>query len=156
MENKHFMLEAIRLSKQGMENGIGGPFGAVIVKNGVIVGQGCNKVVSTSDPTAHAEVVAIRDACQSLKTFQLNGCEIYCSCEPCPMCLSAIYWARIDKIYFANTKNDAANIGFDDAFIYDEIEKPIDKRSIPIETLMRNEAKEVFDLWLKKEDKIEY
>jgi guanine deaminase len=104
MENKHFMLEAIRLSKQGMENGIGGPFGAVIVKNGVIVGQGCNKVVSTSDPTAHAEVVAIRDACQSLKTFQLNGCEIYCSCEPCPMCLSAIYWARIDKIYFANTK----------------------------------------------------
>lgn len=150
------MLEAIRLSKEGIERGTGGPFGAVVVKNGQVVGKGCNKVATTNDPTAHAEVVAIRDACQNLNTFQLNDCEIYCSCEPCPMCLSAIYWARIDKIYFANTKNDAANIGFDDAFIYEEIEKPFDKRSIPTETMMRNEAQQVFELWKDKEDKIAY
>ncbi len=156
MENIDFMLEAIRLSKEGIESGIGGPFGAVVVKNGQVVGKGCNKVATTNDPTAHAEVVAIRDACQNLNTFQLNDCEIYCSCEPCPMCLSAIYWARIDKIYFANTKNDAANIGFDDAFIYEEIEKPFDKRSIPTETMMRNEAQQVFELWKDKEDKIAY
>ena len=156
MKKDDFMLEAIRLSKEGMESGTGGPFGAVVVKNGKVVGKGSNKVTTTNDPTAHAEVVAIRDACQNLNSFELNDCEIYCSCEPCPMCLSAIYWARIDKIYFANTKNDAANIGFDDAFIYQEIEKPYSERSIPVETLMRNEAKEVFDLWLKKEDKIEY
>jgi guanine deaminase len=156
MNRNDFMLEAIRLSKEGMESGTGGPFGAVVVKNGKVVGKGCNKVATTNDPTAHAEVVAIRDACKNLNSFELNDCEIYCSCEPCPMCLSAIYWARIDKIYFANTKNDAANIGFDDAFIYQEIEKPYSERSIPVETLMRNEAKEVFDLWLKKEDKIEY
>jgi len=156
MENIDFMLEAIRLSKEGIESGTGGPFGAVVVKNGQVVGKGCNKVATTNDPTAHAEVVAIRDACQNLNTFQLNDCEIYCSCEPCPMCLSAIYWARIDKIYFANTKNDAANIGFDDAFIYEEIEKPFDKRSIPTETMMRNEAQQVFELWKDKEDKIAY
>jgi tRNA(Arg) A34 adenosine deaminase TadA len=150
------MRHAIALSNEKMMNGSGGPFGAVIVKDNAIIAEGWNQVTSCNDPTAHAEVVAIRDACQNLNTFELNDCEIYCSCEPCPMCLSAIYWARIDKIYFANTKNDAANIGFDDAFIYEEIEKPYSERSIPAETMMRNEAKEVFDLWLKKEDKIEY
>lgn len=156
MKKDDFMLEAIRLSKEGMESGTGGPFGAVVVKNGKVVGKGCNKVATTNDHTAHAEVVAIRDACQNLNSFELNDCEIYCSCEPCPMCLSAIYWARIDKIYFANTKNDAANIGFDDAFIYQEIEKPFNERSIPVETLMRNKALQVFELWKDKEDKIEY
>lgn len=156
MNRDDFMLEAIRLSKEGMESGTGGPFGAVVVKNGIVVGKGSNKVTTTNDPTAHAEVVAIRDACQNLNTFELNDCEIYCSCEPCPMCLSAIYWARIDKIYFANTKNDAANIGFDDAFIYQEIEKPFNERSIPAQTMMRNEALQVFELWKDKEDKIEY
>ncbi len=150
------MLEAIRLSKEGMMAGCGGPFGAVIVRGGEIVGSGFNKVTSTNDPTAHAEVVAIRNACEKLNTYQLNGCEIYCSCEPCPMCLSAVYWARIDKIFYANTKHDAAEIGFDDAFIYNEFSKPAIERTISMNILLRNEAKEVFELWRDKTDKQPY
>jgi tRNA(Arg) A34 adenosine deaminase TadA len=150
------MERAIELSKKGMESGDGGPFGAVIVKDGVIVGEGNNKVTSTNDPTAHAEMVAIRNACKKLGTFDLKGCEIYTSCEPCPMCLSACYWARLDKIYYANTRKDAANIGFDDDFIYKEIPLSIENRSLPMEHIKNEKAKKVFDDWLKKEDKVEY
>lgn len=156
MSKMNFMKEAISLSKQGMEQLKGGPFGAVIVRNGTIVGKGYNCVTSSNDPMAHAEVVAIRDACKNLSSFQLRDCEIYCSCEPCPMCLSAIYWARIEKIYYANTKADAAKIGFDDAFIYQEINKPATERKIPSENMMSNEAWIVFELWQRKEDKTNY
>lgn len=150
------MRRAIELSKNNVESGKGGPFGAVIVKNGKIVGEGWNKVTATNDPTAHAEVEAIRQACKALSTFNLDDCEIYTSCEPCPMCLSAIYWARISKIYFANTKEDAAGIQFDDDFIYQEIPKPPDKRKIPMEALLRDEAMTVFKMWSCKEDKVTY
>ncbi len=151
-----FMQRAIELSKLGMQGGKGGPFGCVIVKDGKIVGEGYNQVTSTNDPTAHAEITAIRDACKNLNTFQLDGCEIYTSCEPCPMCLGAIYWARPDKIYFANTREDAQNIGFDDSFIYDEIPLPITARKIPMLQLNRDTAKLVFDEWNNKLDKVEY
>lgn len=139
-----------------MTSNEGGPFGAVIVKNGQIVGRGNNRVLATNDPTAHAEVVAIRDACTNLSTFQLDGCEIYCSCEPCPMCLGAIYWARPDKIYFANTKKDAADIGFDDQFIYEEIERDFEDRKIFTRQFLREEALNAFKLWASKQDKTEY
>lgn len=151
-----FMQRAIELSKLGMQSGKGGPFGCVIVKDGKIVGEGYNQVTSNNDPTAHAEITAIRDACKKLQTFQLDGCEIYTSCEPCPMCLGAIYWARPDKIYFANTREDAQSIGFDDSFIYDEIPLAITARKIPMEQLNRDAAKLVFDEWNNKTDKIEY
>ncbi|HUC79996.1 MAG TPA: nucleoside deaminase [Flavisolibacter sp.] len=151
-----FMQEAITLSRQGMEQGEGGPFGCVIVKGDQIVGRGNNKVLSTNDPTAHAEVVAIRDACKTLQTFQLDGCEVYASCEPCPMCLGAIYWARPQKIYFANTREDAAAIGFDDSMIYKEIETPLPQRRIPVDTLGREDAIKVFEAWKAKEDKTAY
>ena len=151
-----FMREAIALSERNMTTNEGGPFGAVIVKDGKIVGRGNNQVLATNDPTAHAEVVAIRDACSNLGTFQLDGCEIYCSCEPCPMCLGAIYWARPDKIYFANTKKDAADIGFDDAFIYREIEREHGDRKIFTRQLLREEALKAFQMWAAKEDKTEY
>ena len=151
-----FMQEAIDLSRQGMENGEGGPFGCVIVKDNQIVGRGNNKVLATNDPTAHAEVVAIRDACKTLNTFQLNECEVYTSCEPCPMCLGAIYWARPQKIYFANHRQDAAAIGFDDSMIYNEIETPLNKRKIPITSIGRDEAKKVFEAWMAKENKTPY
>lgn len=151
-----FMKRAIQLSQTNMEKDAGGPFGAVIVLNGKIVGEGWNKVTSTNDPTAHAEVEAIRQACKNLKTYDLSGCEIFTSCEPCPMCLSAIYWARLSKIYFANTKQDAAQIQFDDAFIYQEIPKPLNLRKIPTEQLLRDEAIKVFTLWDQKTDKIRY
>jgi guanine deaminase len=154
--HKKFMLEAIRLSQEGMEKGAGGPFGCVIVKDGEIVGSGHNRVTSTNDPTAHAEVVAIRDACARLGTFQLNDCTVYTSCEPCPMCLGAIYWARPDKIYFANSRKDAASINFDDDFIYQEIGMPVDARSIPSEQLLREEGYEVFKLWADNGDKTLY
>jgi guanine deaminase len=154
--HKKFMLEAIRLSQEGMQKGAGGPFGCVIVKDGEIVGSGHNRVTSTNDPTAHAEVVAIRDACARLGTFQLNDCIVYTSCEPCPMCLGAIYWARPDKIYFANSRKDAASINFDDDFIYQEIGMPVDERSIPSEQLMRKEGYEVFKLWADNGDKTLY
>jgi guanine deaminase len=155
-EKEKFMREAIRLSIDSMRAGNGGPFGAVIVKDGKIIAHGFNKVTSTNDPTAHAEVVAIREACKALGTFQLTGCELYTSCEPCPMCLGAIYWARPDKMYFANTKSDAAAIGFDDQFIYEEIELPIPNRQLATEQLLNNEALEAFKEWQQKTDKIEY
>ena len=147
------MAEAVELSIKGMLNNEGGPFGAVVVKNGEIVGKGNNKVTSTFDPTAHAEVVAIRDACKNLNTFQLDDCIIYTSCEPCPMCLGAIYWARPKAVYYGCTKQDAANINFDDAFIYKELKAPITKRKIPFKQLGRENALKAFQLWSKKQDK---
>jgi len=155
-QNNKFMAEAIRLSKEGMLLNKGGPFGAVVVKDGVIVARGENRVTSTNDPTAHAEIVAIREACKKLKTFQLDGCELYTSCEPCPMCFGSIYWARPDKVYYANTKEDAAQIGFDDHFIYQELDKPINEREIPMEQIMRNEALVAFKEWTEKGNKVEY
>ncbi len=155
-EKENFMREAIRLSIDSMRAGNGGPFGAVIVKDGKVIARGFNKVTSTNDPTAHAEVVAIREACEVLGTFQLTGCEIYTSCEPCPMCLGAIYWARPDKMYFANTKTDAAAIGFDDQFIYDEIELKAGDRHLHTEQLLHDEALAAFNEWQQKADKIEY
>ena len=151
-----FMLEAIALSEQGISNNDGGPFGCIIVKGDEIVGRGNNRVTSTNDPTAHAEVVAIRDACQNLNTFQLEDCEIYTSCEPCPMCLGAIYWARPKIIYYANNREDAAAIGFDDSMIYDEISANIEMRKIPIQNLGRDQALKVFELWKNKTDKTAY
>lgn len=156
MELNKFMLRAIELSKASVYSGKGGPFGCVIVKDGKIVGEGNNQVTSTNDPTAHAEVVAIRDACKNLNSFQLDGCEIYTSCEPCPMCLGAIYWARPDKIYYANTREDAQQIGFDDSFIYEEIPLEIARRKIPMIALERVAALEVFKAWQQKTDKKEY
>lgn len=154
--NPEFMAEAIALSRQNIQTGAGGPFGAVVVQNGKIVGRGNNRVTSTHDPTAHAEIVAIREACETLNTFQLKGCEIYTSCEPCPMCLGAIYWARPDRVYYANTKQDAAEIGFDDQFIYDELERHLSDRHIPMAQFMRVEAQQAFQEWTEKTDKIEY
>ena len=154
MENK-FMKRAIELSIESVKNG-GGPFGAVIVKDGKIVSEASNSVTKNNDPTAHAEVNAIRLAAKKLNTFNLSGCEIYTSCEPCPMCLGAIYWARLDAIYFANNKNDAKNIGFDDSFIYEEINKPYKKRKIKTIQMMREEALEAFKLWHETDNKIEY
>ncbi|RQO72490.1 tRNA-specific adenosine deaminase [Pedobacter sp. KBW06] len=147
---------AIALSEKNVTGGLGGPFGAVVVKDGKIIAKSGNKVTTTNDPTAHAEVSAIRLACKKLKTFDLSGCVVYTSCEPCPMCLSAIYWARIETIYYANTKVDAANIGFDDKFIYDEIEKPMAKRTLPIHQMMRKEAQQAFQLWEQSSMKIDY
>lgn len=150
-----FMRKAIELSMENVKNN-GGPFGAVIVKDGEIIATGVNRVTDACDPTAHAEVSAIRAAATKLKTYDLSGCEIYTSCEPCPMCLGAIYWSHLDKMYYGNTKTDAKNIGFDDSFIYDELElKPAD-RKLPSETLLHNEAIKAFEYWAKKEDKIEY
>lgn len=154
--NSEFMKKAVKLSEEKMQAGIGGPFGAVIVKNQKIIAEGWNRVTSSNDPTAHAEVVAIRKAAEVLGTFDLSGCEIYSSCEPCPMCLSAIYWARLDKIYFANTRFEAAKIGFDDNFLYEEVNKPIEKRSIPTQHTPDKEAQRVFSVWETKADKIEY
>jgi len=151
-----FMKEAIRLSQLNLQDGKGGPFGCIIVKEGKIIGRGNNQVTSANDPTAHAEVVAIRNACQALGTFQLEGCDVYTSCEPCPMCLGAIYWARPAKVYYANTRQDAAAIGFDDDFIYKEIEIHVRQRSIPFERMEMKEALDVFHAWLAKGDKIEY
>lgn len=150
---KGFLEKAIELSKKGMESGKGGPFGCVIVKNNEIVGQGYNMVTETNDPTAHAEVVAIRNACKMLNTYQLTGCDIYASCEPCPMCLGAIYWARPRRVIYANTKEDAAAIEFDDDFIYQEINTYSAERKIPFIHAAHPLAKEVFDLWKKWEGK---
>ena len=157
-EDQHdqFMQEAIKLAIDGVHNNEGGPFGCIIVKDGEIIGKGNNKVTSTNDPTAHAEIIAIRDACLNLNSFQLKGCTIYTSCEPCPMCLGAIYWARPDKVYFASNKTDAANVGFDDAFIYKEIDLDYTKRSIEFEQKSRKEALKAFKLWEEKEDKTKY
>lgn len=151
MENKEaFMREAIQLSINKMKEGFGGPFGAVVVQNGVIIARGFNNVISSNDPTAHAEVDAIRKACAVLGTHQLTDCELYTSCEPCPMCLGAIYWASLRQVYFANTKQDAAAAGFDDQFIYDEIAVPLNQRSIPMRQMLQQEAQVAFQEWQKK------
>ena len=150
------MREAIRISMTKMRANHGGPFGAVVVRRGKIVGRGWNRVASTNDPTAHAEVVAIRDACRRLKTFQLDDCELYTSCEPCPMCLSAIYWARFKKVYYANTRKDAAKIDFEDDFIYREVVRPVSQRKIPMKQLLRGEALTAFKQWAGKADKTLY
>lgn len=155
MKDREYMQQAIDLSVENVRNG-GGPFGAVIVKDGRVVATGVNRVTANCDPTAHAEVSAIREACQKLQSFKLEGCTIYTSCEPCPMCFSAIYWAGISKVYYGNTKQDAEDIDFSDKFIYDEIEKSPSLRAIPMEMMMRDEAQIAFDEWKNKEDKIEY
>lgn len=155
-EEKRFMKIAIDLAKDNIKNNNGGPFGAIIVRNGEIIATGVNNVTKNNDPTAHAEITAIRNACKKLETFELNDCEIYSSCEPCPMCLGAIYWARFKKLYFAASKNDAASIGFDDAFIYNEFNKPYKERNIECIQIMRDEAVKAFEIWEKIEDKIQY
>jgi guanine deaminase len=155
-DHDKFMRMAIDLAENNVTQGQGGPFGAVIVKDGMVVARSANKVVPTNDPTAHAEVSAIRLACQELETFSLDGCVIYTSCEPCPMCLGAIYWARIDHIYYANTKADAAAIGFDDQFIYEELDLPMDQRKLPVVQLMRDEALNAFKLWETSEKRTDY
>ena len=149
------MKRAIELSIESVNKG-GGPFGCVIVKDEKIVSEGSNRVTSSKDPTAHGEIVAIREACKKINNFSLSGFELYSSCEPCPMCLSAIYWARIDKVYFANTRQDAQKIDFDDSLIYSEFQKNIDKRKIPMVQMMRSEALKAFELWDKKTDKVKY
>jgi tRNA(Arg) A34 adenosine deaminase TadA len=154
--NLKFMREAIRLSLQKMRGNQGGPFGAVVVRRGKIVGRGWNQVTTANDPTAHAEVIAIREACRRLQTFRLDDCELYASCEPCPMCLSAIYWARFKQVYYANTRRDAARIEFDDDFIYREVARPVSRRKIPMAQILRSEALKVFAEWRKKPDKIRY
>jgi guanine deaminase len=153
---KNFMRQAIELAKNGMLSGKGGPFGCVIVKDGKIIGQGSNMVLSTKDPTAHAEIVAIRDACKNLDHFQLEGCEVYTSCEPCPMCLGAIFWARPAKVFYACTKEDAADAGFDDDFIYQEIDVKPGDRKIPMISMLREESLPAFELWKEKGDKEVY
>jgi len=154
--NPNFMRQAIRVSLAKMRANLGGPFGAIVVRNGKVVGRGWNQVTSTNDPTAHAEICAIRDACQRLKTFQLKDCELYTSCEPCPMCLAAIYWARLRTVYYGNTRRDAARIEFDDDLIYREIAAPIRRRKIPMKQLLRSEALLVFKEWQTKADKVRY
>jgi tRNA(Arg) A34 adenosine deaminase TadA len=154
--NPDFMREAIRLSIEKMQAGFGGPFGAVVVKDGQIIARGFNQVTTTHDPTCHAEVDAIRKACQALGTFQLDGCDLYTSCEPCPMCLGAIYWARPARVFYGNTKTDAAAVGFDDHFIYDEIDKPLSERSIPMQQLLPEEAIAGFQAWEAHESRTEY
>jgi tRNA(Arg) A34 adenosine deaminase TadA len=154
-KDKAFMVTAIELSIESVKNN-GGPFGAVIVKGGNILSKASNSVTLNNDPTAHAEINAIRGACAVLKSFDLSGCVIYTSCEPCPMCLGAIYWARIEKIFYANDRTDAKKIGFDDSFIYDELVKPVSKRSIISVQIIKTEAIKAFNVWMQKKDKIEY
>ncbi len=154
--NKQFMQEAIALASEGSSSGQGGPFGAVVVKDNKIIGRGYNRVLVNNDPTAHAEVMAIRDACEQLSTFKLNQCEIYTNCEPCPMCLSAIYWARIDKVYYGANRNDAAVIGFDDNLFYEELAKSIDNRRVGMVAMMREEALVPFNHWQNMQEKIAY
>jgi guanine deaminase len=156
MNHEDFMKDAIQLSLEGVRSGRGGPFGCVVVRDGRIVGRGSNQVTSTCDPTAHAEIVAIRDACRALGTFQLGDCTIYASCEPCPMCLSAIYWARIPAAFYGNSRQDAAAIGFDDEFIYRQIPLPVGERQLSMKPLLSEEAKVAFDEWTTKPDKLSY
>lgn len=153
--NSKYMIQAIELAQKSVEKG-GGPFGAVIVKDGKVVAEGSNCVTLNNDPTAHAEVSTIRIACKNLNTFDLSGCVIYSSCEPCPMCLAAIYWARIEKIYYGCNKTDAKDIGFDDSFIYEQIDLKPEQRSIPAKEFLREEALSAFRMWSEKDDKIEY
>jgi guanine deaminase len=151
-----FMQEAIRRATENVRDGLGGPFAAVVVKDGRVIAAGANSVTSTNDPTAHAEVTAIREACRELGTFQLTGCEIYTSCEPCPMCLGAIYWARPDRVFYAATASDAAAAGFDDSFIYEELKRAQADRRIPLEPMMREAGLEPFREWTQKNDRIRY
>jgi guanine deaminase len=155
MNREELMRRAIALSENSVRTG-GGPFGAVIAKDGAVIAEASNSVTIDHDPTAHAEVNAIRAACTRLHSFDLSGCEIYCSCEPCPMCLGAIYWARLDRIYYANDRKAAASIGFDDDFIYQEIDRPMTERHRPIEMLLPEEGRKAFDMWREKTDKTEY
>lgn len=150
------MEQAIRLATENVHSGRGGPFGAVIVKDGVVIASGTNQVTASNDPTAHAEVVAIRNACQTIGHFQLDGCDVYTSCEPCPMCLAALYWSRCRAIYYGNSAEDAAKIGFDDSFLYDEVKKPLNERTIPIQRMMPSEAWESFAAWQSSPFKVEY
>ena len=154
--NPEFMLEAIRISREKMRRGAGGPFGAVVVRDGRIIARGWNRVTSANDPTAHAEVTAIRAACRKLKSFHLDDCELYTSCEPCPMCLAAIYWARFKKVFYANTRRDAARIEFDDDLIYREVARPVARRKLAMQQLLRPEALKVFAEWQAKPDKVRY
>ncbi|MBZ5661341.1 MAG: nucleoside deaminase [Acidobacteriia bacterium] len=154
--NNAFMQEAIRLAVENVRSGKGGPFAALVVQQDRVIAAGLNCVTSTNDPTAHAEVTAIREACRALNTFQLTGCEIYTSCEPCPMCLGAIYWARPDRVYFAAAASDAADAGFDDSFIYEELKRPHPARRIPFEAMMREAGLEPFRAWMQKDDRIRY
>ena len=156
MSAENFMRDAIRLSMDGVRSGRGGPFGCVVVRGGKVVGSGSNQVTSTCDPTAHAEIVAIREACRALGTFQLPDCTLYTSCEPCPMCLSAIYWARIPTVYYGNTRQDAAAAGFDDDFIYQQVPLPPAERRISMKVLLRDEARGAFSEWAGKKDKVAY
>ena len=155
-QNEIFLRKAVDLARLGSEEGHGGPFGAIVVKDGAVIGQGFNKVTTSNDPSAHAEIVAIREACKNLGNYQLTGCIIYTSCEPCPMCLGAIYWARPDKVYFASTRFDAADAGFDDALIYEEILVPAAQRTIPMILLPDDQAKAVFKEWKANPDKLSY
>ena len=154
--NPEFMKQAIRLATENVTSGRGGPFGAVVVKDGVVIATGSNQVTAANDPTAHAEVTAIRNACQVLGTFKLDGCEVYTSCEPCPMCLAALYWSRCEAIFYGNNAADAAKVGFDDSFLYEEVSKPLDQRAIPISCLCKNEAWESFAEWEKSPFKVDY
>ena len=154
--NPEFMKQAITLARENIKSGKGGPFGAVVVKDNKVIATAMNEVTSTDDPTAHAELVAIRRACKALNTYQLEGCEIYSSCEPCPMCLGAIYWARINMLHYAGTKDDAAKADFDDSVIYKEFCLPKEKRFIPSSQLMRDDAVKIFEEWIKNENKIPY
>lgn len=151
-----FMRRAIALALENVRSGRGGPFAALVVKDGRILAEGANRVTTTNDPTAHAEVVAIREACRKLGDFQLSGCDLYTTCEPCPMCLGAIYWARPARIFYACLAADAAAAGFDDAFIYEELKRPLDARRIPMQQLLRDESLEIFSLWKRQENKTAY
>ncbi|ADF52228.1 MAG: nucleoside deaminase [Zunongwangia sp.] len=155
-DDKKFMRRAIALAEEGMNTGAGGPFGAVVVKDGEIIAEGWNIVTSSNDPTAHAEITAIRRACENLNTFQLENCVLYTSCEPCPMCLGAIYWARPKKVFYALNHSDAAKIGFDDQFIYEELDKDIENRKVPFVNILREEGLPVFEKWDRKENRIDY
>ena len=155
MNSDFFMQKAIELSIKNIHNN-GGPFGCVIVKNNIIISEGVYGVTQNNDPTAHAEIVAIRNACKKLNTFDLSGCELYTSCEPCPMCLSAIYWSHIDLVYYGNSRENAAAIQFDDKFIYDEMKKDINERKIPLKQILKDEAIKAFDLWAETENKTKY
>lgn len=156
MNHDQFMREAIQEAEAGLHAGRGGPFGCVIVRRGEIIARGSNRVTSTNDPTAHAEISAIRDACRTLQRFSLEDCELYASCEPCPMCLAAIYWARIPRLFYGNTREDAAAIGFDDAFIYEQLALPPERRAIDMKPLLREEAQAAFRAWHEKPDRIRY
>ena len=154
--NAAFMQEAIDMAVENVQRGRGGPFAALVVRDGSVVGRGTNRVTTSHDPTAHAEIVAIREACRSLGTFQLTGCDLYTTCEPCPMCLGAIYWARPARVFYAGTRHDAAAVGFDDAFIYEELARPPDERRIPLLPLLRDEARRAFDAWRAYDRRIAY